>query len=49
MPYESITPKRFEEINSKLKPIKFRGIKNEEADVERFCSNDVCEIKAVKK
>jgi ribonucleoside-triphosphate reductase len=49
MPYESITNKRYEELSSRLRPIKFKGIKNEEAEVEKFCSNDVCEIKAVKK
>lgn len=45
MPYETITSEQYDSISAKLKPIKFKGIKNEEADVERFCSNDVCEIK----
>jgi len=45
MPYETITEEEYEKISSKLKHVRFRGIKNEEADVERFCSNDVCEIK----
>ena len=49
MPYESITLKKYEELTAKLKPIKFKGIKNEEADVDKFCNNDICEIKAVKK
>lgn len=45
MPYEAITEKKYNELIAKLDPIKFKGIKNEEADVERFCNNDVCEIK----
>lgn len=48
MPYEAITEKKYDELIAKLDPIKFKGIKNEEADVERFCNNDVCEIKIVK-
>ena len=44
MPYESITEKKYEEMMTKLHPIKFKGIKNEEADVERFCNNDTCII-----
>ena len=45
MPYESITDKKYQELISKLKPIKFKGIRNEEADVEKFCNNDVCVLK----
>ena len=45
MPYEAITEKKYDELVGKLTPIKFRHIKNEEADVEKFCNNDVCEIK----
>lgn len=48
MPYEAISEKKYEELVAKLDPIKFKGIKNEEADVERFCTNDVCEIKVTK-
>lgn len=44
MPYESITEKRYEDIFSKLKPVKFKGIKNEEAEVDRFCNNDSCQL-----
>lgn len=49
MPYESITKEKYDDIVAKLHPIKFKHIKNEEADVEKFCTNDVCEIKSVKK
>jgi len=45
MPYETISIETYDELSSKLKPVRFKGIKHEEADVERFCSNDVCEIK----
>jgi len=48
MPYESITEKKYEELVSKLDPVKFKAIKNEAAEVERFCTSDVCELKAVK-
>lgn len=49
MPYEAITEKKYEELAAKIGTIRFRHIKNEEADVERFCNNDVCEVKIVKK
>ena len=45
MPYEAISEKKYEEMVGKLKPLKFRGIKNEEAEVEKFCNNDVCMLK----
>jgi ribonucleoside-triphosphate reductase len=48
MPYESITEGTFNTRISQLKPIQFKNIKNEEAEVERFCSSDVCEIKKIK-
>lgn len=44
MPYEAISEKKYNELVGKLGNIKFRHIKNEEADVERFCANDVCQI-----
>jgi ribonucleoside-triphosphate reductase (thioredoxin) len=44
MPYEAITEKKYDELTAKLSTVKFRGIKNEEADVERFCNNDTCII-----
>ncbi len=45
MPYETITAERYAEITSKLGVLSLKKIKNEEADVERFCSNDVCVLK----
>lgn len=45
MPYESISQKKYDELVSKLGPLRLRGIKNEEADVEKFCTNDSCELK----
>jgi ribonucleoside-triphosphate reductase (thioredoxin) len=49
MPYEAITEKEYNEMVSKLTLIKFKTVKNEEADVEKFCTTDVCEIKLTKK
>ncbi len=45
MPYEEITAVQYDDLVSKLKPLKLRKIKNEEADVERFCNNDTCVLK----
>lgn len=45
MPYEAISEKKYNELVDKLSTIRFKHIKNEEADVEKFCNNDVCEIK----
>lgn len=43
-PYETITKERYEEMVSKITPIEqYVNIKNEVT--ERFCTNDVCEIK----
>jgi adenosylcobalamin-dependent ribonucleoside-triphosphate reductase len=44
MPYEAINKKEYDKIISKLKYLSFVNVKGEEADVERFCNNDVCEI-----
>ena len=48
MPYEAIDEETYKNLIKKIKPIKFEKVKNEKADVERFCNNDVCEIKPVK-
>ena len=45
MPYEEINEERYKEMDKKIKSIKFKSINNEEAEIERFCSNDVCSIK----
>lgn len=44
MPYEAISEERYWEMSNKLAPIDFGQIAHEEADVERFCSNDTCEV-----
>ena len=43
-PYEPITRERYIELSRKIKPIEFGRIKHEKAEVERFCSNDSCEL-----
>ena len=44
MPYEAITDDEYDKMVSKLGKLSFGVIKNEEADVDKFCNNDVCEI-----
>lgn len=44
MPYETITEEKYKELVAKLKKPHLRKIKNEEADVEKFCNNDTCTI-----
>jgi ribonucleoside-triphosphate reductase len=44
MPYEAITEKEYDHMVARLKPIKFKNIKNEEAEIERFCNNDTCQV-----
>jgi hypothetical protein len=44
MPYEAIDEKEYNKQIKKLGKLTFGVIKNEEADVDRFCNNDVCEI-----
>ena len=44
MPYEAIDEKTYHLEVEKLSRLTFGVIKNEEADVEKFCNNDVCEI-----
>ncbi len=46
-PYEPITKEQYEEMMRRIKLIDFSGIKNEKADVDKFCNNDVCEIKSL--
>jgi hypothetical protein len=45
MPYEAIDEETYKAQVKKLKPIKFEKIKNELAEVEKFCSNDTCQLK----
>ena len=44
MPYEAIDEKTYNKEVSKLGKLTFGSIKNEEADVDKFCNNDSCEI-----
>lgn len=44
MPYEEIDEKTYKEKIKSLKKIRFSDIKGEEAEVDKFCNNDVCEI-----
>lgn len=46
MPYEGITEKTYKSMVSKLKKLNFSRVKGEEAEIDRFCTNDVCEIPA---
>jgi ribonucleoside-triphosphate reductase len=45
MPYEAITEEKYNEMNSKLKPLNFGTVEGEVAEGEKYCANDVCEIK----
>lgn len=44
MPYEKITQEEYEKMMKNIKKIHFTKIKGEEADVDKFCNNDVCEV-----
>ena len=44
MPYEAIDEETYKSEVSKLGKLSFGVIKNEEADVDKFCNNDSCEI-----
>ena len=44
MPYEEITEKKYNKMIASLKNLNFRWVKGNEAEVERFCNNDTCEI-----
>lgn len=44
MPYEAINKQKYEETMKKLKPIRFKKIKNEIAEVEKFCDGDSCSL-----
>ena len=44
MPYEGIDEKSYKSMVSKLKKLNFSRVKGEEAEIDRFCNNDVCEI-----
>ena len=44
MPYEAIDEKTYQKQVSKLGKLSFGVIKHEEAEVDKFCNNDSCEI-----
>lgn len=44
MPYEEITAQEYEKLTAKLKPLRLRNIENEQAEIEKFCSNDTCQL-----
>ena len=44
MPYEAIDEKTYQKQVSKLGRLTFGVIKHEEAEVDKFCNNDSCEI-----
>jgi adenosylcobalamin-dependent ribonucleoside-triphosphate reductase len=44
MPYEEITEKEYNKMVKQLSFLSFRQVKGNEAEVEKFCNNDTCEI-----
>jgi adenosylcobalamin-dependent ribonucleoside-triphosphate reductase len=44
MPYESIEEDEYKKQISELNRLSFRQVKGNEAEVEKFCNNDSCEI-----
>ena len=44
MPYEAINEKTYNKEVKKLGKLSFGVIKNEEAEIDKFCNNDTCEI-----
>jgi len=44
MPYEEITEKKYNKMVSELSFLSFRQVKGNEAEVDKFCNNDTCEI-----
>jgi len=44
MPYEAITEEEYNTEVAKLGRLSFVGVEGEEAEVDKFCNNDVCEV-----
>jgi len=45
MPYEKITKEQYEVMIKTLKPLDFSGMLSaENAEIEKYCNNDVCTI-----
>ena len=47
-PFEAIDEKTYGEMSRNLKPIDFDGVSGQKNEMERGCTNDVCELKAIK-
>ena len=44
MPYEAIDEKEYNKQIKKLGKLSFVGVEGEEADIDKFCNNDACEV-----
>ena len=44
MPYEAINVDIYNKMINKLGRLSFVGVEGEEAEIDKFCNNDVCEI-----
>jgi len=44
MPYEEITEKKYHTMVEELSFLSFRQVKGNEAEIDKFCNNDTCEI-----
>ena len=44
MPYEAITEQDYEKQVKKLGYLSFVGVEGEEAEIDKFCNYDSCEI-----
>ena len=44
MPYEEITEKKYKKMVDELSYLSFRQVKGNEAEIDKFCNNDTCEI-----
>ena len=44
MPYECIEEKEYNKQVKKLGHLSFVGVEGEEAEIDKFCNNDVCDI-----
>jgi adenosylcobalamin-dependent ribonucleoside-triphosphate reductase len=44
MPYEKITKNKYKSMVSNLKYLSFVGVEGEEAEIDKFCNNDICDI-----
>ena len=47
MPYEHIDEEQYKELIAGIKPLKFKELEGEEAEIDKFCNNDVCETKEI--